>query len=219
MTDPLAEGITWPQDDLSMAERAQLMVQQTEGRLEFNWHIPATAAAIELVLLGRIGKVAHRSFFNGSSPWKLVVARAEPTGNPVLDAALQVLTSREKPWRTDKYLMKIGGVVATAVQQELTRRGMVSITREFTPPNGYLVIEDERAIAGARHPVARARSLPEIVTDPRLGGIVDAMRNSGDLYSGELGLHPRIRWEWYPPEHRDLVEALLVGEYLNTAVQ
>jgi hypothetical protein len=219
MTDPLAEGITWPQDDLSMAERAQLMVQQTEGRLEFNWHIPATAAAIELVLLGRIGKVSDRSFFNGVTPWKLVVASAEPTGNPVLDAALQVLTSRPKPWRTDKYLMKVGGVVATAVQAELTRRGMVSIDRDFTPPHGYLIIEDERAFAAARHPVARARSLPEIVTDPRLGGIVDAIRNSGERYKGELGVQPRIRWEWYPAEHRDLIEALLAGEHLNTATQ
>jgi hypothetical protein len=77
--DPLASGITWTPDDLTMGERAQLMVVQQTGRLEYNWMIPSTAAAIELVLLGRIGPVPDRSFFNGVTPWKIVALDLSPT--------------------------------------------------------------------------------------------------------------------------------------------
>lgn len=218
-TDPLATGITWAGDDLTMGERAQLMVVQQAGRLEYNWMIPATAAAIELVLLGKIGPVPDRSFFNGVTPFKIVALDATPTANPVHDAALQVLIDRAKPMTTHKYLEKIGHAVAVAVKDELVRRGMVTSVGDFDHRGGYLAIEDERAVAVARHPADRARSMPEIVTEPRWGGIVDALRNSGERYRGEFGLQPRIRWEWYPAEHRDAIEALLAGEHLNTATQ
>jgi hypothetical protein len=217
--DPLASGITWTPDDLTMGERAQLMVVQQTGRLEYNWMIPSTAAAIELVLLGRIGPVPDRSFFNGVTPWKIVALDLSPTGNPVHDTALRPFVGRTKPFRSDKYLAKIGPSVAVAVKDELVRRGMVSSVGDFDHKGGYLAIEDERAVALAKHPVARARSMPEIVTEPRWGGVVDAIRNSGERYRGELGLQPRIRWEWYPAEHRDAIEALLAGEHLNTATQ
>ncbi|MBX0300160.1 GPP34 family phosphoprotein [Cryobacterium sp. 1639] len=218
-TDPLATGITWTPDDLTMGERAQLMVVQQAGRLEFNWMIPSTAAAIELVLLGKIGPVADRSFFNGVTPWKIVGLDVSPTGNPVHDAALQPFIGRNKPLRSDRYLAKIGYAVAAAVKDELVRRGMVTSVGDFDHRGGYLAIEDERAVAIAKHPAYRARSMPEIVTEPRWGGIVDALRNSGERYKGELGLQSRIRWEWYPAEHRDAIEALLAGENLNTATQ
>jgi hypothetical protein len=217
--DPLATGITWTPDDLTMGERAQLMVVQQAGRLEYNWSIPATAAAIELVLLGRIGTVPDRSFFNGVTPWKLVAADRTPTGNPVLDAAFTPLLERTKPIRSDRYLAKIGHPVAVAVKDELVRRGMVTSVGDFDHRGGYLAITDERAVAIAKHPANRARSMPDIVTEPRWGGIVDALRNSGERYKGESGLQPRIRWEWYPAEHRDAIEALLAGEHLNNATQ
>lgn len=218
-TDPLATGITWTPDDLTMGERAQLMVVQQAGRLEYHGWIPATAAAIELVLLGRIGPVPDRSFFNGVTPWRIVALDLSPTGNPVHDAALQPFVGRTKPFRSDRYLLKISHSVAVAVKDELVRRGMVSSVGDFGRTGGYLAIEDERAVAIAKHPANRARSMPEIVTEPRWGGIVDALRNSGERYKGELGLQPIIRWEWYPAEHRDAIEALLAGEKLNTATQ
>jgi len=201
--DPLEKG--------SLAEAVVLMLSTKKGELDFEWNMPATAALIELVLAGRVGSVPNTSFFNEASPRKLVVLNPTPTTNSALDSALSILASSPKPLTPSKAVTAVRHDVTLAVYAALEVRGMAHAVGDF-PSRGHLHIDDGEGFAAARDRLALIRSHPEKVTDARTGAFIDVLRNGAPSYAGEQGLHPRIRWEWYPQDARATVDAILIAE-------
>lgn len=197
----------------SIAENVVLMLSTKKGELVFEWNMPAVAALIELVLAGRIGSVPNTSFVNEASPRKLVVLDPTPMGESALDSALGILASRTRPLRPSKAVAAVRHEVTLAVYSALEGRGMAHAVGNF-PSRGHLRIDDDEGFAFERDRLALIRSRPDLVTDARTGAFIDVLRNGAPSYAGENGLHPRIRWEWYPQDVRETIDAILMAEQI-----
>ena len=195
------------------------MLRLNSGRVAFGWVELAAAALIELVLTGRVSVQPARGFFRGVDDRNLVVVDPTPTGHSVLDGALAVLVGHAKPWRAMHSLTPVGRQVSPAVHAELQRRGFARVVGSFPDLGGYLQITNEEAQGEVKDRLDRARRVPLDVTDPRLGALVDVLRNSNDGFRGEQGVQPVIRWEWYPQDARDAVYAILWAERLRAGSQ
>jgi hypothetical protein len=207
-----AEPTGGPLGNVTIAEAVVLMLTTTrKGELAFEWNMPAAAALIELVLAGRVGSVPNTSFFNEASPRKLVVLDTEPTGASVLDAAVRILESTPSPLRPAKAVAAVRREVTLAVYASLESRGMAHAVGDF-PSRGHLRIDDEEGYTLERARFAVIRSHPEKVTDARTGAFIDVLRNGAPSSTGEQGVHPRIRWEWYPQDARETIDAILMAE-------
>lgn len=212
--------------DLTVAERVQLVAAGSADQL-----CPAppfalsAAALVELALLGRLGTVANTAFFNGGAPVKLTVLDETPTGNPVLDAALAPIAARRALRTPDKWIVDLWRVVPEAVAAELTRRGIaspvVSPTVEVAARSGRtapLRLEDPWATTERRH-ISEARAVPEGVSDPRLGAVIDVVDHFGEAFSPEFSARPFIPRAWYPESVRTTIGHILRAETLVTSNQ
>lgn len=204
-----------PLSDLTIAEEVQLMLGSAAGRLEFEGTMAVAATLIELTLLGRIASTANGALFAGGAPRKLFVLDATPTENAVLDAVLAPLIERAKPWITHRCMLTLAANATRAVHSALETRGLVRTQGAYPGSSGYLEIADFAAFDELRDELGRVRSRPDEVSGPRAGAFIDVLRNGADVYSGEQGLHPYIRWEWYPEEVRETVHAILQAERIQ----
>ena len=172
---------------LTVAEDVQPMLTQLPGRLEADRVIPVAGALIELVLLGRISSVEKKRFFVDPIGRLLTVVDPSPTGVPLRDIALGELAGGRATWRVDRALLAISDAVVAAVHESLESRGL---TRSHAGPGrkaGYLEIVDGDRVTARRDVLARARMLPDTVSDPRLRAVVDLLRRGGNQFRGETG--------------------------------
>lgn len=206
-------------DRLSLPEEVQLVLQRRPGKLEFGWTQLASAALADLALEGRIGSVPNRALFTGGKARLLTVLSDAPASSPVLDVALRLVSARAKPWIPYKCVLDIGRDVSMATHAELVRKGIVTVVGDSSKLDGYLQIEDDARPRSVKAKLDRARTQPDSVDDPRTSALVDLMQNAGNLYVGDAGLEPRMMREWYPPDVRDTVDAILQGESLVSRSQ
>jgi len=183
----------------TIAEDVQLMLVQQPGRLEFDTVVPVAGVLIELTLLGRITSEAKKGFF-ADTMGLITVADATPTGNPILDSALRAIVERGRPWQTHRAILG-------------TRIGLTRTVGTPERRGSHLEIVDPEAVEARRAVLKRARTLPDTVVDPRLGGVVDLLRSSGNLYRGETGpINSRITRDWYPPHATETMGRILAAE-------
>lgn len=206
MVSPIEHGT------LTLPEEVQLMLRLDESRLAFGWIELAAAALIDLALSGRVEMLPATGLFRGIGDRKVAVVDPSPTGSPALDSALAVLSGHGKPWIVSRCMIPVGREVSPAVHSELQLNGIARVVGKFPDLAGHLVVEDPDAQAQVKSRVDRARLAPQEVSDPRLGALVDVLRNSDDRFRGETGLQPTIRWEWYPKEVTETVNAILWAE-------
>jgi hypothetical protein len=197
-----------------IAEDVQLMLVQERGRLEFDRVIPVAAVLLELVLLGRVSSQAKKGFFADPVGRLLIVVDPSPTGRKPLDIALAALVSRGKPWLPDRAMLALSATVVPAVHASLQASGLVRVEGSFDRSRGHLEIVDAVRVDARREILARARTLPATVRDPRLGAVVDLLRNSGNLYRGEAGILERLGGDWYPEGTVATITAILSAEGL-----
>jgi hypothetical protein len=203
----------------TIAEDIQLMLKEQPGRLEYERILTATGALIELTLLGRLTSAEKPGFFVSPLDRLLAVVDSAPTGQPILDAALDILAARDKPWRCDRALLAIYRPVTTAVDESLAARGLVrAVGKPSGFTSGFLEITDDAVIEARRSILQRARTLPDTVTDPRLGAVIDVLRNGGDRFRGETGPHRHMADDWYPAEAAPTILGILRAEtYLEAS--
>ena len=195
----------------SLAEDIQLMLQVQQGRLEPDRVMPGAAALIELALLGRIGTARGGGLLSTpADDSRLVVVDSAPTGSSLLDDALAVLVAKRKPAFSLKVLQSVNDAVVPHVFTELVRRGVVRDTGGYPSGADGLPIADEARLDERKSVLARARTLPSTVTDPRLGAIVDLLRSNG-RYRGDAGELDLIAGDWYPVGAKDAVASILRG--------
>jgi len=201
---------------ITIAEDVQLMLSQQAGRLDSNQVIPVAGALVELALLGRLSSVEKKGFFENPIGRLLTVADPTPTGQPILDAALDPVVKHGKPWRIDRAIVAVRGPVLTEVHAALEARGLVRATGKPTDARAFLEIVDAVAVDQRRSELARARTLPHTVTDPRVGAVVDLLRNGGNLYRGATGPQEKRTENWYPAPVSETVDAVLRAEHYLT---
>ncbi|MBH0008851.1 GPP34 family phosphoprotein [Salinibacterium sp. SWN1162] len=201
--------------EMAVAEKVQLMLGTRKGRLEFEGTMTVSATLIELALLGRISSIPNRALFAGGSPRKILAVDSTPTGDAVLDAVLIPMSERGKPWVTHRCMFALAGNASRAVHARLESRGLVQTIGTYPSLSGYLEITDHVVFDELRAELGRVRSTPEQVSDPRTGAFIDVLRNGVDSHSGEQGLHPYLRWEWYPAGVRATVQAILQAERIQ----
>lgn len=219
MPEDAAPLVDPDETSLSLPEEVQLVLQRRPGKLEFGWTQLAAAALTELALDGRIGSVPNRALFTGGKNRLLTVLSDAPLASPVLEVALRLVDERTKPWIPYKCVLEIGREVSLATHAELVRRRIVSVVGDAAKPKGYLQVEDEAWTRKVKAKLDRARAKPDEVDDPRTGALVDVVQNAGNFYIGDTGPQPRMMREWYPPEVRDTVDAILQGEALVSRSQ
>lgn len=201
---------------LTIAEDVQLMLKLHPGRLEYAPTVPAAGALIELALAGRLSSVAKTGFFSEPGGRLLTVIDTEPTGNSILDVALESLAGREKPWRAQRAILAVYVPVMAAVCESLEGRGLARAAGMPGGRRSTISVLDPDRVEARRAVLSRARTLPDTVDDPRLGAVVDLLRSSGDRFRGETGLHPRLTRDWYSSEATPTIQAILDGEgFLN----
>ena len=200
----------------TIAEDVQLMLKEQPGRLEYQSILPATGALIELTLLGRLTSTTKPGFFNTPLDRLLTVVDSAPTGQPILDVALDILAARDKAWRCDRALLAIYRPITTAIDESLAARGLARAIGNPSKFTGYLEITDQAAFEARLSVLQRARTLPDTVTDARLGAVVDVMLNSGDRSRGWTGLHPDMPYDWYPAAAKPTILGILRGEHMLT---
>jgi hypothetical protein len=197
----------------TIAEDIQLMLAEQPGRLEYQRLLPAAGTLIELALLGRLTSIKKPGFFVTPLDRLLTVIDGPPTGQPILDAALEVLSARKKPWRCDRALRAIYRQVTAATNESLQARGLARPVGEPSDHQGHLEIMDSAGVEARRSVLQRARTLPDTVTDARLGAVVDVLRNSGNRFRGETGLHERMTRDWYPADATPTVLGIVKAEH------
>lgn len=196
----------------TIAEDVQLMLVHDPGRLDANTVVPVAGVLIELTLLGRISSVAKKGFFVDTMGL-ITVADATPTGNPILDSALRAIVERGRPWQTHRAILATRIDVTVQLHAVLEARGLTRAVGEIERRGSYLEIVDLEAVEARRAVLKRARTLPDTVTDPRLGAVVDLLRSSGDLYRGETGpINDRITRDWYPSHTTATMGRILAAE-------
>lgn len=196
----------------SLPEDVQLVLTVGDGILHQGWTELAAAALVELTLLGRLGSLPETGLFARKEVRKLVVIDETPTGVRVLDLALQRLVARGKPWAPYSCLSKIAAPIAREVQETLICRGVIRYTGR---PNGLktrLAVVDEQQCQAAMRRLDSAWLKPDAVTSPRNGAFVDLLRNAGARFNRGAEQESIIRWQWYPTEIRDTVQAILYTE-------
>ena len=198
---------------MTIAEDVQLMLSQRAGQLDSNQVIPVAAALIELALLGRVSSIEKKGFFENPIGRLLTVADPAPTGQPILDAALEGVVKHAKPWRIDRAIVAVRQPVLTAVHEALEARGLVRATGKSTDARAYLEIVDATAVEQRRTELGRARTLPQTVTDPHIGAVVDLLRNGGNLYRGATGPQQERTEDWYPANVSETVDAIVRAEH------
>ena len=203
----------------TIAEDVQLMLKERPGRLEYDSILPAAGALIELTLLGRLTSTKKPGFFVTPVDRLLTVVDGAPTGQPILDVALDILAARDKPWRCDRALLAIYRPVTTAIDESLAARGLARAIGKPSKFTGYLEITDQTAFEARLSVLQRARTLPETVTDARLGAVVDVLRNGGNRFRGETGLHPHMTHDWYPAAATPTILGILKAEHMLTSSQ
>lgn len=200
---------------LTIAEDVQLMLQRTPGRLEVERTIPVAGALIELALLDRIVAQPKKGIFvDPVRSSRLAVVDPTPTGRAPLDAALRVMVEKGKPRYADRCIASAVDAVIPEVHAGLSSRGYIRAIGDLRSGGGYLEIVDDDLVSARRDLLARARSLPETVNDPRVGAVVDLLRGGGNLYRGGFGQLDLIAGDWYPAEVRDTIAAILKAERL-----
>ena len=196
----------------TIAEDVQLMLVQQPGRLEFDTVVPVAGVLIELTLLGRITSEAKKGFF-ADTMGLITVADATPTGNPILDSALRAIVERGRPWQTHRAILGTRIDVTVQLHTALEARGLTRTVGKPERRGSHLEIVDPEAVEARRAVLKRARTLPDTVVDPRLGGVVDLLRSSGNLYRGETGpINSRITRDWYPPHATETMGRILAAE-------
>lgn len=212
---------------ITVAERVQLVAA---GSADLLCHAPpfalSAAALVELALLGRLGTARNTAFFNGGAPVRLTVLDGTPTGNPVLDAALAPIAARRALRTPDKWIVDLWRVVPEAVVAELTRRGIASAVVSLTveeaaasPGRTARLRVDDPWATTERRLVSEARAVPEGVTDPRLGAVIDVVDHFGEAFSPEFSARPFVPRQWYPESTRATIEQILRAEMLVTGNQ
>jgi len=201
---------------MTIAEDVQLMLTQLPGRLEVDQVIPTAGALIELALLGRLSSVEKKGFFVDPIGRLVTVADPTPTGRPILDAALAGIVKHGKPWQIQRAIQSVRLPVLAELYASLEARGLVRSVEKAAGSRPYLEIVDATAVDQRRTELGRARTLPQTVTDPRLGAVVDLLRNGGNLYRGATGpLQPRTE-DWYPADVSETVDAIVRAEHYLT---
>lgn len=201
----------------SIAEDIQLMLQQRSGQLEPDQVMPGGGALIELALLGRIATDPKAGFLTEPADnARLVVVDPSPTTSDMLDDALAVLAAR-RPSFSYKLLQPVTAAVVPHLYSALVRRGILRDTGGHPRGRAPLEIADEVVFLERKSLLARARSLPATVSDPRIGAVIDLLRNNS-TYRGETGLLSIIAGDWYPPATKDVIASILRGvRYLRTS--
>jgi len=148
---------------------------------------------------------------------RLVVLDGSPTGAPVLDGALTVLSARGRPWAAFSCIPKIWKPVASATQDALIHRGAITRDGPFGGNRTTLSIADEHQHREAVFRLDTAWLKPDSVTDPRSGAFVDLLRNAGERFNRGAQHETVISREWYPAEVRDTVATILEAERLTTS--
>jgi hypothetical protein len=201
---------------MTIAEDVQLMLMQLPGRLEIDQVIPTTGSLVELALLGRLSSVEKKGFFVDPIGRLLTVADPTPIGQPILDAALAGIVKHGKPWQIHRAILSVRMAVLAELYASLEARGFVRAVGAAKDSGSYLDIVDTAAVDRRRTELGRARTLPHTVTDPRIGAVVDILRNSGNIYRGATGPQQPRTEEWYPAEVSETVDAILRAEHYLT---
>ncbi|WP_104171061.1 GPP34 family phosphoprotein [Cryobacterium sp. M23] len=153
----------------SIAEDIQLMLQQRPGQLEPDQIMPGAGALIELALEGRILTDPKDGFLTEPADnARLVVVDDSPTGSAMLDA-LAVVSARRRPPFTYKVLQPVTVAVVPHLYVALVERGVVRETGGYPTGRDRLEIADESVFLERKSVLARARTLPATVSDPRIG--------------------------------------------------
>jgi len=198
---------------MTIAEDVQLMLLLERGRLEVDQVIPVAGALIELALLGRLSSVEKKGFFVDPIGRLLTVADATPTGQPILDTALAGIAKRGRPWQIHRAILSVRLPVVAELYASLEARGFVRATATAKGSPSYLEIVDAVAVDQRRSELGRARTLPYTVSDPRLGAVVDLLRNGGNLYRGATGPEEPRTEDWYPANVSETVDAIVRAEH------
>ncbi|TFD06373.1 GPP34 family phosphoprotein [Cryobacterium sandaracinum] len=195
----------------SIAEDVQLMLQQRPGQLEPDQIMPGAGALIELALEGRIRTDPKAGFLTEPADnARLVVVDDSPTGSAMLDDALAAVSARRRPPFAYKVLQPVTVAVVPHLYVARVERGVVRETGGYPTGRDRLEIADESVFFERKSVLARARTLPATVSDPRIGAVIDLLRNNG-TYRGESGLLSIIAGDCYPPATRDVISSILRG--------
>jgi len=197
----------------TIAEDVQLMLTERPGRLEHERTLTAAGVLIELTLLGLLDSAKKPGYFATPLDQLLTVTDSTPTGQPILDVAMSILTDRDKPWRCDRALLAISHPVTSAIDESLIVRGLARGIGDPSRSTGYLEIIDDAAVEARRSVLQRARTLPDTVTESRLGAVVDILRNSGNRFGGTTGLNPASTHDWYPTAATPTIVGILKAEH------
>ena len=204
---------------MTIAEDVQLMLTQLPGRLEVDQVIPVAGALIELALLGRLSSAEKKGFFVDPIGRLLTVADPTPTGQPILDTALAAIVKHGKPWQIHRAIQSVRLPVLAELYASLEARGLVRAVTEVRGSRPYLEIVDAVAVEQRRSELGRARTLPHTVSDPRVGAVVDLLRNGGNLYRGATGPQQPRTEDWYPASVSETVDAIVRAEnYLTLSL-
>jgi hypothetical protein len=203
-------------DGLTIAETVQLMLGREPGRLVADQIVPVAGALIELAVLGRITSVEKKGFFVDPIKRLLTVSDPSSTGNSILDAALTGIIAYGKPPQIDRAILSLSKPVLSEVHRALEQRGLVRVTGGPRLSSVNLEIADAERVEHHRTVMRRAQSLPGSVTDPRVGAVIDLLRNGGDLYRGYRGPTEDHDNHWYPGHARETVDAILRAEEFLT---
>ena len=201
----------------TLAEDLQLLLGRGGGELAHGYSDVAAAALVELVILGRIGSQASHGFFANKGERKLFVTDSTPTGVPILDAALSRVARSSRPWGVYRCVTKVQGRVSRLVVERLIERGAI---RSEGRPAGWkskLQIADEAQHREAVFRRDTAYFAPEPVSSPRDAALVDLVRNANENFRIDDGTGPTTFRDWYPPELRDTIVAILEVEGVLTS--
>ena len=209
-------GATDPRH-MSLPEATQWVMRLGGGRLRFAWVEAGAAALIDLTLAGRIDSLPNRGFFNQEDQRRLIVTDPTPLGVRELDRALEMLVAHGKPRRIKRWIWDIGRSVSDIVRADAVGAGLVEEVGKFPSLTGYLRVLDDSRQRLAVEMLEGARRLPDRVTDPRAGALVDLMRNGSVPFRGEAARGEEIEHEWYPAGTRATVNGLLWAERVRTA--
>jgi len=200
----------------TIAEDIQLMLKEQPDRLEYERTLTAAGVLIELTLLGRIVSTRKPGFFVTPLDRLLTVSDSTVTGQSILDVAMNILVDRDKPWRCDRALLAISRPVASAISDSLALRGLVRPIGNRSESTGYLEILDNAAVDERRSVLRRAQTLPDTVTEARLGAVIDVLRNSGNRFGGDSDLNLQEAHRWYPTDATPTIESVLKAEHWLT---
>ena len=204
---------------ITVAERTQLVAATRGDDL-----LPAppfalsTAVLIELCLRARLGSVASTGFFT-SNTVNLTVLDATPTGNPVLDVALARIAARTAPRAAETWIKDLWSDVSAAVVAELARRRIATVVLTPKGRASHLHVDAIDWVAAERRRISQARAVPDGVTDPLLGAVIDVVDHFGDAFSPEFSARAFVPRGWYPAAEQETILAILRAEVLVSGMQ